>query len=252
MALIVPAPTLAQDGNAGPRFKAEKPVALTCGPVRFADGTLVTPGSASQFGFLVYRQGAGGASQAWNEKTKSWVPSTSAVQPQSLFPAPDPALAGKWQAILVAAGQQDSAGNDKLATDPQTGQPTYFVRCSFKAKDAAGQIEEGIGPQSALVLLLSATGPDQVGLALKPKPPATTEDLKLFLMDASLVNEARVEIKATGTGFLIELAANGASLSLTPSGDIVLKPAAGRTVQVQTTRLPSQSLSVNGQAVIVP
>ena len=32
MTLAVPAPTLAQDGKPGPRFKADKPITVTCGP----------------------------------------------------------------------------------------------------------------------------------------------------------------------------------------------------------------------------
>lgn len=230
MALIVPRPTLSQNGSASSVLASDKPIQLACGPVTFPDGTALTIASVTQsgFGFLLYRAVAGGAGEVWDESARAWLPESSAPGYQLLFYKDD-----KWQSVLVAVGQKDRAGSDKFGAGY-----AYSVRCFFRGKDAQGVEHAGESARSQAVQIVSSEEQNRAGLAIAPRslPTAATE-LRLFLKDDGLVERGQIIIRRAGGGFQIELLASGARLALETSGDIVLTPAPGRDVRVTQGRL---------------
>src|SRR5262249_55066613 len=149
----------------------------------------------------------------------------------------------------VAIGQQDAAGVDKFATDPVTGLPRYFVGCWFRGLDAAQVEHSGASPASAAVEILAAGQADRAGVTVQPKAPDQANLLRLFLKAAGLASQAHLELAAAGAAFTVELAANGASARIEPSGDIVLKPPAAASVRVDGDLDVTGTLTVNGVRV---
>ncbi|MFQ5857422.1 MAG: hypothetical protein ACE5LU_17590 [Anaerolineae bacterium] len=242
MALIVPPPTLSQEGATGNRFVAEKPIQLSCGPVTFPDGASLIPENAVEFGFLLYREEAGGTTKVWDEEAQSWLPESASPDPQSLFYRDD-----KWQSILVAIGQKDKANQDKFGTNRLTGFPKYSARCFFRGKDVQGIEHIGASPKSQAVEVLGFGERDRAGLAIEPKDkdPSEATRIYLFLRDASLTERGRIVIREQGGAFRIELVVNGTRLALTSGGDIVLSPSPGHVVRVEGDVLVNGNLTAH-------
>jgi hypothetical protein len=238
MALTVTKPEVTVTGISGYRFVAEKPIVLTCTMVRFPDGNVLAPAKAQQFGFRLYRKSSGGTVQVWNEANKAWAPETPAAEPEPLAFIED-----TWQSVLVAIGQQDSAGHDKFATDPSSGFPRYFVRCVFSATDSAGRQHQGVSPPSAEFTVSAAGTQNRAGLATVPLAITEATEIRLYLKDAALAAERGViAIRQSGGGYEIDLTVGSASVRLTSAGDIHLNG----DVAIQGT------LQVNGAVMNVP
>ena len=239
MPLTIPAPTIEQDGATPPRYAADQPMNIACGPVALPDGGELTPANAKAFGYRLYRYGPGGAS-VWDETAKAWVDATQSPAPdaQELFHQD-----GKWRAVLLAIGQKDAAGDDKLASDA-SGEPHYLVRCAFAGSDAAGEEHAGESPDGPPIQVVPPGKDMRVGLELDPEKPKLATSIKLFLRDAALVEQASVSLRIEGGSVIAELAAGSARARLTSDGDIVLTPAAGRFVRVDG------ALAVDGPATV--
>jgi len=245
MPLTVPAPTLAQKEVSGNTFFAEKPIDLSCGPVTFADSSPLTAANAVKFGFILFREGAAPIPEAWDENGKSWVAGNP--EPQSLF-----FQDGSWRSLLVAIGQKDSNGQDKLYTNRATGLPKYFVRCFFQGRDASGLEQSGESPKSQSIEVLGVGEQNRAGLAISPSDPVKATEISLFLKDTSLSDRGSIVIRQDPGGFLIELSVSGAKVTLGTDGRIVLSPAAGRGVQIQGDLAVQGNVLVNGINLNVP
>ncbi len=227
MSLSVPIPELQVEGLSGHAFVAEKPIALSCGAVRFPDGSALEPGQAQAFGYRLFRRTGGGVT-VWDAGGKAWVAESAAPDPEPLA-----YQEGRWQNVLVAMGKQDGTGQDQFASDRLSGSPSYFVRCLFSATDGAGVSHQGISPPSADFTVYAAGELDRAGLAMEPPEKAEAEEIRLYLKDAALTAEQGViAIRQQGSAFEIELKVGGARLSLSSNGDLALAPAAGGRVEL--------------------
>jgi hypothetical protein len=226
--LVVPAPTLTQEGATSTRLSAAKPIAFACGPVSFPTGEPLELPQATEHGFRLLRDRGGGA-EVWDEEAKVWRPGT-AVTPgsQPLF-----VKDGIWQGILVATGQQDAGGAPKLLSDPVTDIPRYWVTCVFRGVDAAGVEHGGESPPSPTFEVLPAGAENLGGVALEPeeKPKEATR-IRMFLADTPGHEVGRVVIARSGSGATVTLTAGGATVVLNAAGAIDLTPATGQRVTV--------------------
>jgi hypothetical protein len=247
MALSVPIPILSQEDSSGNEFLAAKPFNLSCGPVLFADGTLLTPENVLEFAFLIYRETQAGTIEAWKEETGTWTSQLPPPNPQSLFSAD-----GQWQSILIGIGQQDKAsGQPKFATDHTTHYPKYSAKCFFKGRNSSKTEESGesVGSQSVEIIAVGET--DRAGLSITPEPAQQATHISLFLKDASLSERGRILIEEQSSGFVVELKANNASVKITGQGGIVLTPAAGAALQLGGDLTVTGNLSLNGNLSVV-
>ncbi len=248
MALLVSVPQLSAEGVTGLVFAESKPIHIVCGSVTFAAphpaaGSPIDPLQASLFGYRLYRKQSSGAGGVWDAAAKQWMGAGAQPQPQTLF-----LQDGVWQGLLVAMGQTDAAGAPLLATSPLTHYPRYYVRCLFAAADAAGVVQSGESGPSADFEVVTLADSKRAGLALQPEDAAAAEHILLFLKDSGLVERGRIEIRRDGSGFRIDLAVAGASVTLDSSGDIHLAPAAGRSVYLDGPTTIGGNLTVNGIA----
>ncbi|MFZ0318994.1 MAG: hypothetical protein WAL56_07700 [Candidatus Sulfotelmatobacter sp.] len=251
MALAAPIPVLQQPGNTTAQMTSEKPITLSCGPVTFADGSSLTSANKGNGTFLVYRQPAAGSPQVWDDTGKNWTVPSAAVTPQSLF-WKQADLA--WESILVAIGNNDSAGNPTFLTDTSTGYPTYFAQCFFTGVDATGTTKQGQSPQSSTFTVLASGAQNLAGVALEPQPPdpTTATQIRMFLKDASLVEQGQVVIVQDSSGFHVQLIAGGASVVVSNGGGITLTPAAGQPVQINGNLSVQGTVAVSGVLLQVP
>ena len=235
MALTVPQPTIAQDGAAGTALVATKPIAIACAPL-FADGTPVAPPGVSRSAYVLYRQPAGAALQAWNSAAKGW----QAAEPSPAGDALAPGDAG-WRGLIVPVGRKDAAGNPLF--DPAAA-ATYSVACFFAATDAAGDAQTGASVRSTAFTVVQPGHDQRGGLVISPDDPASASRVEIFLRDAALADRATVTLDSSG-GYTVTLAAAGAVVELSPGG-IVLTPPAGTTVRVNGQLEIVGSLMLNG------
>jgi hypothetical protein len=236
--LTVPAPTVTLDPPGGPA-ELETPVPLRLGPVRFADGSPVTMNDVRKLGVLLYRVAVpGGPDEIWNDAAKAW--QAPPADPAALAPVPLLFKEGEpepWQGTLVAIGQKDAAGRERIAA-ASGGVPRYRVRAVAQAARADGA-HAGLGPFSPEWLFTKAA--DKARFAVTFDTPDTTARqatvARLQLKTAALAPAGYVEIRATG-GTRVEIAgcdAGGAPLAtvvITAAGEIRLRPAAGQRVVV--------------------
>jgi hypothetical protein len=246
MALSVPVPILRNPGGAGTVVSPEQPIELDCNPVRFPDGAELTLANARRAEYVLQREGSPGAYESWDEEAKRWVPEADEPAPQKLFHKD-----GRWQALLVALGQKDAAGADKLATVPQTHLPRYSVRCLFLGLGGAEVEHEGRSPRSQPVEVpaVGTREEQRASLEIEPQPASSATSVRLFLKDARLVERGRIEILERAGAFVIELRAGATSLTLTGDGQITLAPAAGHPVRIDGTLDVSTELRVANQVV---
>lgn len=238
-ALTVPVPSVTVDPPGGPA-EIEKPVPVTMGPVLFADGSAVTMNDVRKAGVLLYRVATpGGPDEIWNEQTRTWQPAPA--DPTSFTPLPFVFKAGaaeSWQGIVVAIGEKDAAGHERIGK-ASGGVPRYRVRAVVEAARPDGA-HAGLSAFSAEWQFTSAADTARFGVSFDA--PSTTAQqatrVRLQLKSAALDPAGFLEIRAAG-GNEIEIAncdAGGATLArilLTPSGDIRLRPAAGQRVVVE-------------------
>jgi hypothetical protein len=238
-ALTVPVPTVTLDPPGGP-VELEKPLPVKVGPVRFADGSAVTANDVRKAGVLLYRVAtAGGPDEIWNEQSKTW--QAPPADPASLTPLPLSFKDGQpepFQGTLVAIGQKDAAGNERIAK-ATGGVPRYRVRAVVEAARPDGQ-HAGLSAFSPEWQFTTAA--DKARFAVSFDTPSTTAPdatrVRLQLKSAALVPAGFVEIRAAGANE-VEIAncdAGGATLArvlLTASGEIRLRPATGQRVVVE-------------------
>jgi len=251
MALLVPTPTLQQDGNLTPLLVSEKPIRLSCSPIVFGDGTPLTILNQPKATFLIYRLLSGGIQQVLDSSGKAWVSPGPSVSPQNLFWNDK---AKSWQAIIVAIGNKDAAGIDFFATDPITTFPKYAAQCSFSGTDASGAQQFGQSVLSSPVEIIAPGQNNLAGLTMDPQPPdpTTAQEIRIFLKNSALIEQGQVTILQDGFGFHVQLVAGGSTVVLSSSGDIVLSPANGRPVQVNGDLTVSNRIFVGGVQVAVP
>jgi hypothetical protein len=258
MALVIPQPKLSQDKKQDGPFASEKPIMLSCGPVTFADGSVLLPEKIKKFGYFLFRrQSSGSAGEVWAEKSGepgAWVP--DGVRPEPL-PLAYEEKDKTWQMVLVAMGQKDKDGNNKFETRA-SGYPQYFVQCIFRGTDSTGTEQEGTGPESRAVEIYAAGVNNLAGLALEPPDPVTATEIRLFLKDQSLAEKGLVAIRKKDAGFEIDLSVNGATIRLTNTGDIEVSPAPSKQVTISGgltvfgTLNVVGVLSINGVTVVAP
>lgn len=241
MALTVPSAVLSQEEAQGNIFSSEKPVKLSCGPVVFSDGTPLTMENGIAFEYVLCRRPDPATVDIWDEESKAWVPQHAPITPQPLFNRN-----GNWAAVLVATGQKDNTGNDKLSTDPATGYPAYFVRCSFTGKDGNGVEHTGTSPDSNEVRIISAKEKQRAGLETIPEDIGEARKILLFLKDSSLLNQSVISIEQDGSGHRIRLDASNAIISITRDGDIELTPAPGGEVIINGKVQVTGAMQVSG------
>jgi len=184
MALIVPIPQLQQDSKSPAVLASEKPITLSCSPVTFADGTPLTVLNQPQATFLISRFLSGGVQQVLDAQGKTWTTPSPSVAPQKMFWNDKHQ---QWQAVVVAIGNKDSAGNDTFGTDPTIGFPKYAVQCSFAGIDSTKTQQSGNSPLSAAVEILPP-GQNQnnvAGIVMNPNDPTTATEIYLFLKDSA-------------------------------------------------------------------
>jgi len=251
MALLVSIPQLQQDKNLTPLLVSEKPIKLSCSPITFADGTPLTILNQPKATFLIYRLLSGGIQQVLDSSSKAWVSPSPSVAPQNLFWNDK---AKSWQAVIVAMGNKDAAGNDFFATDPITTFPKYAAQCSFTGMDATGGQQFGQSLLSSPVEILAPGQNNLAGLTMDPQPPdpTTAQQIRIFLKNSALIEQGQVTILQDGSGFHVQLVAGGSTVVLSSSGDIILSPSNGRPVQVNGDLAVSNRVFVGGVQVAVP
>lgn len=246
MVLTIPRPQLNQEDAIGNQLAGEQPIALTCEPVTFPDGTLLDEKNALAFGFLLYRK-LGSVTEVWDEPLRQWITvATQLPEYQTLFRQNN-----QWQTLLIAIGQEDQ---DKKAKFAYQTRYQYQVRCYFRGQDAEGLEHEGISPASPAYQILAPGERDRAGLKLRPESPQNAEEIRLFLKNEALTNEqGKVVIRQAGRsvvveliGNQIELVAGGAKVTLQSDGDIILDPAPGREVNIPGSLWVASNMRVEG------
>lgn len=246
MDLVVPIPTLSANGAPGPIFSEAAPIAITCDPVTWDDGTPIDPLQTKQFGYFLYRKQISGAGQIWDPAARTWLNATAQPAPETLFYQD-----GRWQGLLVAIGQKDAGGGPMLATDPLTHYPRYYVRCQFGLEDAAGNERLGLSGPSAEFELLSMSATNRAGVAMEPEDPAAADRIYLFQKDTGLAERGRIEIRRQGASAVVSLTVvagvSTATVTILDDGNIVLTPASGQMVFLDGNVQINGDLAVTGQ-----
>jgi hypothetical protein len=249
MALVVPIPQLQQVGNSTGALVSEKMITLSCSPVTFSEGTILTPLNLPKSTYLIYRQILGGSQEVWDSVGKNWTAPSPAVTPQALFWNDK---AQSWQAIIVAMGNTDSAGNPTYRTDTTTGFPKYMAQCFFSAQDSSGTTQVGQSALSTPVTILAPGQNNVAGLSMDPNDPTKATEIELFLKDSAYIEQGRIIISQDSSGFHVQLIAGGASVVLSNSGQIVLSPSNSQPVQVNGDIAVNGNVFVGGIQVAVP
>jgi len=247
MPLTVPIPTFQQDSGPATTLAADKPITLSCPPVTFADGTTLSPSTATAFTYLLFRESLGSGSEVWDSSAKTWRPAAAAVNAQPLF-----WMKQTWQALLVAIGNNDSSGQPAFQTDATTGYPVYGTQFFFTGTDAGGVQQSGQSLMSAPVAILAPGSQNLAGVAINPNDPTKATDLLIFLKDSSLTEQGYVRIFQDGSGFHVELFSGGARVLVSNNGAIVLSPAAGQAVEINGSLAVSGTISSGGTVMAVP
>lgn len=234
MTLTVPVPQLVTNPPAGPP-ELEKPVKVTLGPLRYADGSAVAAADATKVGAFIYRN-LGGADELWNDASKSWGAPVADAELAARSPLPLLASTdqpGSWQGTLVAVGIKDAAGADrfKKATG---GTPRYRLR-AFAQATRAGATSVGLSGFSSELQFVSAADNQRFTIGFDTATAKDCNRVRFTLKNAAMVQTGFVEIRTT-SGREIEIAnCDGggnvlARLLLGAAGEIRLEPAAGQAV----------------------
>lgn len=240
--LLVPPPELLLDPP-GSAPALEKPVNVRVGVVRFADGSELLVGDARVVGLFLYRS-LGGGEEMWDETSQTWTTPTAslddlaALKPLGLAPNPPPApppapaIAPKWTGMIIAAGQKDGSGADRIVK-ATGGAPAYRVR-AFASASRGGQPYAGLSDASTDLLFVSTSDAQRFSVALDPSPKEPVR-AHMALKDASMAEVGYVEIRRV-PGPAVEIANCDASgtplavITLAADGSIRLTPAAGQQI----------------------
>ena len=232
LTLNPPVATLPATGAPPP---LERPLTVAMAPARFPDGTPLDQAQTGKAGVLIYRTAKAGATEeVWNDGDQRWQAPLADLAP--LKPTPFTFKAGApepWQAMVVAAGLKDAAGNDRFAKSVG-GFPRYHARAYVEAVQS-GQSYVGISDPSADWTFASEGDQTRFQVDLFGDSPKTASKARLQIKSGGLVPGAYVEIRAMN-GNEVEIArCDGAgvpvaSIVIGGSGDIHIKPAAGHRV----------------------
>jgi len=240
--LIVPPPELLLDPP-GSAPLLEKPINVRVGVVQFAGGGEVLVEDARVVGLFLYRS-LGGAEEMWDETSRTWtappasIDDLAALKPLGLAPNPPPApppappVPPAWTGMIVAAGQKDASGDDRMVK-ATGGAPAYRVRAFASASRGTEQYA-GLSDASPDLLFASAADAQRFAVALDPSPKAPVR-AHMALKDASMAEVGYVEIRSA-PGPVVEIANCDASgtpmavITLSADGSIRLAPAAGRQI----------------------
>jgi hypothetical protein len=235
---------ITQEGATGDSLTAAKPIEIACGPVAFPDGSdLTTETSPTVFGFLLQR-GAAGSGEVWDAQAKTWIPDADGPAPEPLFYRD-----GSWRGVLVAVGQQDATGAEKIASDPATGLPRYSVRCVFAGEDGSGTEHDGESGSSDAVTVLPPGHDAKAGLRLDPEKPPEATKVEMFVAgDGGDVGN--VTLERGGTGGSVTVAAGGATISIAATGAVQITPGAGQAITISGSLAVSDGITVGGREVV--
>ena len=226
--LTVPVPQLGYDPLAPSVAAAELPLSVAVGAVVADDGTTLTPVELDTFSLLTYRVVSPLAPpQVWDPDARQWVAEGAPTGPVPLAYLPDQPL--PWQALVVAAGARDAAGQPQFA-NAVGDYPAYSFRAFFVDPDAGAWLS---GP-SAQVRFASLA--DRNLMVLGPgdgELPDNATQARLQLRDPGLALIGGLVVRRDSPGAEVTLSNSaGASVVLEPDGGITLRPAAGRRVVV--------------------
>jgi hypothetical protein len=233
--LSIPAPSLVLDPPTGPAA-LEKPVTFRIGAATLMTGEAVPTEEMVKVGAFLFR-GSTGSEEIWDEAAKGWTPSPL-LDPASLASWPSLGLAPDhdaptWTGTLVATGQKDAAGQDKIIA-ATGGVPLYRLRVIASARHA-GADQLGLSPASPDFAFFSQASKTRFGVTLDPNDAMSAERVRLMLRDSNLQPTGYIEIRSTG-GREVEIAniaSSGATLArilLADDGSIRLSPAAGQAI----------------------
>jgi hypothetical protein len=238
----LPIPPLTVTFDAVPSGAAllEKPIDVRCAPVTFPDGSVFDQSRLGAAGFFAYRQSAPGAPlHVWDESTKEWKPDTGTPIPRA-EPKPFAFKLGEplpWQALLIAVGQKDKAGQNQFAP-AVNDYPQYSLRAYFSGA-VEGVSMAGLSAPSAPVRFVKTADTMLAGLEVgEGEEPNDATTIQMFLRFPEKQNIGLVQMTRAGGTAQVEImglhpdGTPNAVIRLLPSGDIALHPAQGRQVVI--------------------
>lgn len=222
----------------GANAPIDKPVKLTLPELTLADGSVPSTEEVSKVG--VFMQRADGL--LWHDKQQAWVAPPSdtegwaMLEPLALTPNSDapPDTPAAYQAELIAMGQKDKANAPRFVA-LNDGGGAYRLR-SFALVKKAGTLHIGLGVASSDLRFVRLQGEERFGPLFDTEGPQDCADVRFRMRDAAGQFSAWLRLRSNPRE--VELAnfdATGAPLAsvrLTASGDIELRPAAGKRVLV--------------------
>ncbi len=226
--LTVPAPQLGYDPLVASVAPAELPMSVMVGPVVADDGAALTPVELEAFALLTYRVASAVSSpEVWDPEAQVWVPEGAPTGRAPLAYLPDEPQ--PWQAVVVAAGGQDAAGQPQFGL-AVGGYPAYSFRALFAEHD------DGVAVSGPSELVRFASLADRNLMILGPgdgEKPDTATQARLQLRDPGFTVIGGLVVRRDSPGAEVTLSnAAGASIVLEPDGAITLRPAVGRRVVV--------------------
>jgi hypothetical protein len=208
----------------------EKPLTLVGGPVLLPDGKEFGTDSLGTAGYFIYRQRVPGAiEEIWDAEAKLWKSTSgdlTGIKSQPYIPKMEEI--DPWQAIIVAAGQQDGLGLP-VFSKASAGYPRYTFRSFFAPKTLPdGTSVAALSGPSNPVQFLSTQDAQQAGIALPDgQKPENADQITLFLR-VGTTDLAWVDLKRSGGGAQVEIGnSSGALIRILPGGDIEIQPASG-------------------------
>lgn len=228
--LTVPTPLLGYEPLAPGLAALELPITASVGPVRL-DGQALDPRQVAEAGIVLCRQRAAGvAVDVWDPAGRQWRPEGQAVPPAATALAPTGPPATPWQAIVVAAGGTDAAGQPQFARAAAGGLPCYTLRARVVTRGG----QSGLSRHSAPLRFAAVA--DRALVVLGPgegERPDRATQARLLLRDPGLQVIGGVEVRRDAPGATVTVSnAAGARVVLRPDGGIELHPAPGRGVLV--------------------
>lgn len=223
--LSVPTPSLKLEPPGPGLATLEKPVTIVSKAVTLPDGTPVTDQLIGiTAGYLLYRQTANASgAQVWDPDAKSWKSGTDAV---SLTLTPKPLAykqeSGSWEGLFIATVEKGAI---------EAGDTQYYFRTLFRVPYQDSTLTALSAPTQP-IRFVAAADTMQAGINMVDSPETATE-MTVYLRDAAkqVIGSVRL-INESGTARIDVTNTAGARVRLTPSGDVELRPANGRSVIV--------------------
>jgi hypothetical protein len=258
--LTIPQPTLKFEAVEGLAV-LEKPVLVQSLQPTLPDGSGFDQDDLGTAAFFTYRRRlAGTIIEVWDEDGKEWKAEAS-VSLNNLKATPLQFKQGEpspWQGMLIATGKKDKNNQDQFQPAGPAS-PAYFVRSSFSSADTNAGVS-GLSVPSAPFEFLTFADAVLGGLAFgENEKPENATEIKILLRGPGRKLIGSLEIKNVGNEAQIELAnrdgsgAPRALIRLLPDGDVLIQPAAGKSLLVlgplNADRIVFQPADAAGTAV---